>query len=180
MLSQFTPKPPRDRRAYSAAYNALHREQRHAAAAVYRSAHREEIAATRARSDIAHRADIRARDARYRAAHREEIAAYQSTYRAAHPEKALARVHVRLARLRGVSFESVDVVVLFERDGGICGVCGKRVYKNARDKMMRPGHDHILPISKGGANTYANSRLVHRRCNVVRGNRGAAQLRMMG
>lgn len=37
--------------------------------------------------------------------------------------------------------------------------------------MWMPSQDHIVPVSRGGANTHANSRLVHLNCNVRRGNR---------
>lgn len=60
-----------------------------------------------------------------------------------------------------------------ERDRGRCGVCGLPV--RAADASV----DHILPVSKGGAHSYANTRLAHLRCNKVRGNRGPAQLRML-
>ena len=191
-----------DRSAYRAAYYAAHREEFAAAQRAYREGHREEVAAQRAaynaahREEIAsygafwyaaHREEIAARNAArreeraavkaaYNATHREQIAAYDAAYRATHREQVNAKISARRARLRGLPSERVMLSVLFERDKGICGICQKRVYKNARDIQMRPSHDHILPVSRGGANTYVNARLAHRRCNTARGNRGSAQL----
>lgn len=135
----------------------------------------------------------RAHDARYRLANPDKVrakaAAYHAAnlskerergraYKAAHPEKGRTAAHVRRARLRGVESENVSLERLFERDKGICGICGKRVFWNARDAYMRPSLDHIIPVSREGPNTYANAQLAHRRCNAVRGNRGPAQLRL--
>ena len=39
--------------------------------------------------------------------------------------------------------------------------------------------DHIVPLSKGGKHSYLNTRLAHIKCNVQRGNRGAAQIPML-
>lgn len=130
--------------------------------------------------------------AAWRAANRERIRAYRASYRLTHPpseeakakrraslaawkkansEKVAASNHTRRARKRNLPSERVLLPVLFERDGGICGICKKRVYKNARDVGMKPSHDHVIPISKGGHNTYANAQLAHRRCNSVKGAR---------
>jgi 5-methylcytosine-specific restriction endonuclease McrA len=150
---------PDAERAYHAAYRTVNREKRRAAGVIYQATHAEKRRA-------------------YRREHIEEHRLYQALYYSDHPEVARAKRQIRRARLCSLASERVLISELFVRDRGICGICGKRVYKQARDKMMRPSHDHILPVSKGGANTYANSRLTHRRCNVIRGNRGAAQLRM--
>lgn len=112
-------------------------------------------------------------------AHREQTAATTAAWgKVNRPRRASSR-QLRRTRLAGLATEQVVVAVLYERDKGICGICGKRVAKVPRDKMMRASHDHILPVSEGGANTYANARLAHLRCNIARGARGSAQLRMV-
>lgn len=197
MPAQSTTKPPPDRREWQAAYDAshraekaayylAHREEKRVSNAAYRVAHREELAAYRASrrkeiaaSQAAYRATHREEKAAYKTAHREQILLANAAYYLTHREQTTARKHIRHARLAELPSERVLLSVLFERDRGICGICRKRVYKNSRDKMMRPSHDHILPVSHGGANTYANARLAHRRCNVARNNRGAAQLRFV-
>lgn len=48
---------------------------------------------------------------------------------------------------------------LIERDGNLCGICGKEV------AMGEDGIDHIIPRNMGGPNTAQNVRLAHRVCN---------------
>ena len=88
--------------------------------------------------------------------------------------KAANREHGHRYRVlqRNGFVERVNIAVLVERDKGRCGVCSKPV------PVKQRSIDHILPVSKGGAHSYANTRLTHLRCNVLRNNRGAAQLRL--
>ncbi len=51
---------------------------------------------------------------------------------------------------------------LYERDGGICQLCGHPV------SSLGFHLDHIVPKSKGGAFTWDNLRLAHRGCNSSR------------
>jgi 5-methylcytosine-specific restriction endonuclease McrA len=46
------------------------------------------------------------------------------------------------------------------------------------DHRMGPTIDHLIPVSKGGADVPENVALAHRSCNCARGNRGAVQLRL--
>lgn len=73
---------------------------------------------------------------------------------------------VRRARLRGGAVEKVSVLELIKRDAGVCQICGKE--GDGGDKWSI---DHIIPISKGGEHTYANTRLAHMKCNSGRSNR---------
>lgn len=81
----------------------------------------------------------------------------------------------RRVRLAGNGvLERVSLTVLADRDRDRCGVCGRKV--NVKERSI----DHIVPVSKGGEHSYANTRLAHRRCNSSRGNRGPAQIRLLG
>lgn len=60
--------------------------------------------------------------------------------------------------------EDVDPKVVFHRDGGICRICMKSVDLSAKWEV-----DHVIPISKGGAHSYDNVQLTHRRCNRSKG-----------
>ena len=79
----------------------------------------------------------------------------------------------RVRKLSG-RVEKVDPWAIFERDGGRCHICGKRVAK--RDMSL----DHLIPVSKGGDHIATNIRLAHLRCNVKRGaGRTPAQLLLL-
>jgi 5-methylcytosine-specific restriction endonuclease McrA len=67
------------------------------------------------------------------------------------------------ARKRAAFVESVNRKVVYERDGGVCGVCGLSVAK--REMSL----DHIRPLSKGGEHSYRNIQLTHGRCNSSKG-----------
>lgn len=51
-------------------------------------------------------------------------------------------------------------VEVWQRDGGVCVKCGAKDYLE---------YDHIIPFSKGGANTGKNVQLLCRRCNLKKG-----------
>lgn len=71
--------------------------------------------------------------------------------------------NTRRARKNAVFVEVVDPRVVFDRDKGICGIC-----LTAVDPASAWEVDHVMPISKGGAHSYANVQLSHRRCNRVK------------
>lgn len=45
----------------------------------------------------------------------------------------------------------------------VCGLCGHKIRKI--DLTV----DHIIPLSRGGTHEVANLRLVHAKCNVIKG-----------
>lgn len=134
--------------------------------------------------------------AAHREANREKNRLYQIAYRTANPpdpevakaraaayyqthkEENRAKAARRRARLRALETENVLISELFARDGGICGICRKKVEWNPANPRMIPSHDHIIPVAKGGPNTYANSQLAHLWCNQSKGARGQAQPRL--
>lgn len=69
---------------------------------------------------------------------------------------------------------------VYDRDGGICQLCGKPTDWNAHEwgghfGALYPTIDHIVPMSKGGAHTMDNVQLAHAICNSIKGNRGSEQ-----
>jgi 5-methylcytosine-specific restriction endonuclease McrA len=70
--------------------------------------------------------------------------------------------HVRRyqALKRGATAENVNYDAIWERDNGICYICGLFVL---RDDVH---FDHVIPLSKGGSHTYGNIRVTHSRCNM--------------
>lgn len=84
-------------------------------------------------------------------------------WREANPEKIRMKHQMRRAILAGAGAEDVDPNEIYERDGDLCGICGTLVIPAERSL------DHIVPIARGGAHTYANLQLAHRRCNYSKG-----------
>lgn len=76
----------------------------------------------------------------------------------------LGRKHVamRKAQLQGRYHENFEFTEVFERDGWICGICGKAVEDS-------PVLDHIIPISRGGTHTRENTQCAHAACNCSKG-----------
>ena len=63
-------------------------------------------------------------------------------------------------RSRRISQNVKDKV--WNRDGGVCVNCGS---------MENLEFDHIIPFSKGGANTYRNIQLLCEQCNRQKSNK---------
>ena len=75
--------------------------------------------------------------------------------------------HLRRARTRGAHAETFAPVVVLERDGWRCQICGVSTPKSRRGTTHAnaPELDHIQPLSKGGAHTMANTQCACRACN---------------
>jgi 5-methylcytosine-specific restriction endonuclease McrA len=100
---------------------------------------------------------------RWRAEHPERNRAMQDKWDKAHPENRSARSYRRRQRIAGAVVEKIDPRAIYERDGGKCHICGKRVAK--KDISI----DHLIPVSHGGDHVALNVRLAHLRCNIKRG-----------
>ena len=85
--------------------------------------------------------------------------------------------HRHRARKYGVAYESgITLKKLWERDGGICQICGKPCDWNDRSwnkycGPTYPSDDHIIPMVKGGPHTWDNVQLAHMMCNSEKGDR---------
>lgn len=62
-----------------------------------------------------------------------------------------------------VTVEEVDRLEVFERDGGICQLCGGEVGQEEFEL------DHVVPLSKGGEHSMANVQVAHMACNRSKG-----------
>jgi hypothetical protein len=84
--------------------------------------------------------------------------------------KAMAR-----AKAHDVPRVQVRRAAIYERDHGLCGICGKAV-----DRSLPPLHpmsftlDHIIPLTKGGEHSAANVQVAHRVCNSRKGDKVTA------
>lgn len=128
------------------------KEKRKPLAKIYRDSNKEKIKATRDK---------------YSATHRTEINLRAKKYKQAHPDKATRNYLERRARKLNATVEKFFVSEIYERDGWICGLCGKKV--NNRLKYPNPmsaSLDHIVPLSLGGAHSKTNVHLAHLHCNL--------------
>lgn len=71
----------------------------------------------------------------------------------------------RRARVRGAFVERVYRSVVWRRDEGVCGICGKPA--DPLDFHV----DHVVPLALGGAHSYANVQVAHPFCNRSKGAR---------
>jgi len=95
-------------------------------------------------------------------------------YRRNHPGKDAIRVALRKAITRGAKSEKFTKQEIYERDGGVCHLCGKKC--NQSNWHL----DHLIPLSLGGEHTKQNVAVACPRCNESKGNRGHSQLRLFG
>lgn len=65
----------------------------------------------------------------------------------------------RNALKRAAFVETVNPSVVYERDAGICGICREPVPRDAYEI------DHIMPLSRRGEHSYANTQVAHKHCN---------------
>ena len=101
-----------------------------------------------------------------RAANPEKYSARYKAWAQANPEKIRERSCTRWALKHKSQVESINEKVVYLRDGWICQICHKRVYKKVKyPDSMSPSLDHIIPLSKGGSHIYANVQLAHFGCN---------------
>jgi len=59
--------------------------------------------------------------------------------------------------------ENIDRNLIYDRDNGICQICGELVPKNEMTI------DHIIPLAKDGIHSYNNVQLAHSVCNSSKG-----------
>lgn len=68
---------------------------------------------------------------------------------------------------------SVTQDAIYERDKGICYLCGNLTFKEYENRPanQRATLDHIIPVSKGGNHSFDNVKIACWRCNSIKGNR---------
>lgn len=76
----------------------------------------------------------------------------------------------RRARIKGVDYESVSPKRVFARDGWKCQACGVPTPPEKRGTYDpdAPELDHVIPLSRGGPHTYANTQCLCRACNAAK------------
>lgn len=147
-------------RARTQAWAVENREELAARKREYQVRNQERIRAQRKAWYAARREKRRAKAREYGVRNREARNARVKDWLAENPEKArLIRARCDMKR-RGVrQIDDIERAVVFERDCGICQICGAAV------DPERWHLDHITPLSRGGEHSYANVQVSHPRCN---------------
>jgi 5-methylcytosine-specific restriction endonuclease McrA len=88
--------------------------------------------------------------------------------------------HIRRARIKRLNTERFFSAEIFTRDKWLCQLCGVKTLrsKSGTTHSRAPELDHIIPISKGGAHTRANTQCACRSCNQAKRARLKGQLRL--
>jgi 5-methylcytosine-specific restriction endonuclease McrA len=114
----------------------------------------------------------------YRQANRDRIIEQGAAWRAAHPGASTEAVRRwraanperyretgrdyfarRRARKREAFVEMVDPALVLARSEGRCGICGEVIEGEFHV-------DHVVPLSRGGEHSYANTQAAHPACNL--------------
>lgn len=113
----------------------------------------------------------RARRAEWRNANRQRMAESNKAWVLANPEKVTRKNDRRRAILLDAYVEDVDRMELWERDKGICGICGEWIDPELPwPEKMSKTLDHVIPITKGGKHSWANAQIAHAVCNSRKNN----------
>jgi 5-methylcytosine-specific restriction endonuclease McrA len=156
---------------------AMNRDSKREYNAAYYQANRDQMIADARRRETAQR---QADPEQFRAASRRR----QARYRSLNPERVSATNAATYAARRGailVGDRDISWRSLYERDGATCHLCRKKVgcspgtHRNPRGSTV----DHLVPLSAGGDHGWHNVALACWQCNIARGARGAAQLRLV-
>jgi 5-methylcytosine-specific restriction endonuclease McrA len=84
-------------------------------------------------------------------------------------------MHERRVRISGGDAEKFKAGEIYERDGWTCGICDEPVNRDLKwPDPLSVSLDHIVPVSRGGGHTRANTRCSHLICNTRRGAPAAA------
>lgn len=95
----------------------------------------------------------------------EQRADYMAQWEKVNPDKRKAINLKRLYLMEDTMVEPIDRWVIWDRDEGVCGICGKTA--DSDDWHL----DHITPLSKGGSHTFDNVQVSHPLCNIRKGNK---------
>jgi 5-methylcytosine-specific restriction endonuclease McrA len=64
----------------------------------------------------------------------------------------------------------ISADVLIQRDGNVCHICLDVIDLSLpRNSRFGATIDHVMPVSKGGADTLENMKLAHWICNIKKG-----------
>jgi 5-methylcytosine-specific restriction endonuclease McrA len=110
---------------------------------------------------------------RYYAANKDKISKATREYRKTEKGKNLHNKynHKRRAMISTTIIEDFWHKEIFERDGYICQLCGRKTRPDwNHNHPLYPNLDHIIPLSLGGPHTKQNVQCLCRHCNMKKKN----------
>ncbi len=96
-------------------------------------------------------------------ANREKAYTHSRKWKKANPDNGHQHAALRRARKSGGTGGKVKRSVVYDRDYGLCHICGRAVFHDSWHL------DHIIPLSKGGEHSYRNVAVSHPGCNMCKG-----------
>lgn len=75
------------------------------------------------------------------------------------------------ARHHGVAYEPINKNEIFERDRGVCYLCGVQTVLTPEHHPSKATLDHVIPMSRGGPHLKHNVRCACWECNTLKGAR---------
>lgn len=77
------------------------------------------------------------------------------------------------ARRFGVTYERIDRLAIFDRDGWTCYLCGRSTPRSLLgvNHPYAPVLEHVIPLSRGGTHTHANVACSCSACNASKGSK---------
>lgn len=104
---------------------------------------------------------------RYEEKDPQKIKSMKRAWKEANPDRVLDHDQIRRARKRGTQIEPISRRAVWERDEGICHLCGDPV------PFEEMHLEHIVPLAKGGTHTCGNVAPSHADCNLKKGAKAA-------
>jgi 5-methylcytosine-specific restriction endonuclease McrA len=160
---------PEEYKRREVAYRAKNRARLNKSKLEWAQANRTKTRASGRRYFEANKIKIKIKAKVWRATHKPALAAKGRAWRKANPSKLNTYNARRRARITQAFVEHVDRKTVYDRDLGICYLCGQPV---SFDKMHL---DHDVPISRGGPHNYENTHATHATCNHQKSDLTAAE-----
>ena len=165
---------------YAKAYRLANQDKILAYQKAYRISHKDKFKAFYLTNKDKIKAKNRIYGKAYYFANKEARLNYDKKYRQEYPEKGRIKTRKREALKLGNNHEPYTDISIFERDSWICGCCGLKIDKRLKwPNLLSKSIDHIVPISKGGADAPINLQATHLLCNISKHAGSGGQLRLL-
>lgn len=104
--------------------------------------------------------------------YRQRVLRSKEAWRRNNPSHVQAILERRRARKATAFVEDVFIDELLSLHDNRCGICGGAIPLDVKfGSPLYPHLDHIVPLSKGGKHSYANSQPAHASCNLQKGDK---------